>query len=356
MVETLRAAVLGATGLVGQRFVSILSRHPWFSLEALYSSPEKAGARYGDVVEWVIEDRPESWVWELRLEKLEPEAVATGKFDVVFSALPSEAASRVEPVMARMGARIVSNASNLRMEPDIPLLNPEVNADHAGIVEAQVESRGWRGWIAKVPNCTTAILTLALKPLHDEYGVRRVFVATMQAVSGAGLRGVSAVQITDNIIPYIRGEEEKVERESRKILGSLDKGGVALAPIQVTATTTRVPVLDGHMEAAFVELEGEPSSREEVENVLEEFRGNKVRGLNLPSAPKRPVVVRREPDRPQPRLDRMEGEGMSVVVGRVRLDPVAGGVKMVILGHNTIRGAAGNGVLIAELMHKLGYL
>ncbi|MCE4611857.1 MAG: aspartate-semialdehyde dehydrogenase [Desulfurococcales archaeon] len=356
MVETLRVAILGATGLVGQRFVSILSHHPWFSLEALYSSPEKAGARYGDVVEWAIDDRPDSWIWRVKLRKLDPEAVAGEKFDVVFSALPSEVASKVEPVMARMGVRIVSNASNLRMDPDVPLLNPEVNAEHASIAETQIASRGWRGWVAKVPNCTTAILTLALKPLHDEYGVKRVLVATMQAVSGAGLRGVSAVQITDNIIPYIRGEEEKVERESRKILGGLEEGKITLSPIQVSATTTRVPVLDGHLEAVFAELEEEPGSRGEVERVLEEFRGNKLRGLNLPSAPERPIVVRREHDRPQPRLDRMEGGGMSVVVGRVRLDPVAGGVKMVVLGHNTIRGAAGNGVLIAELMHRLGYL
>ncbi len=355
MPERLRAAVLGATGLVGQRFVARLSRHPWFELEALYSSPEKAGLRYGEAVQWVIDEEPEGYVWGERLRPLRPEEVAREGFDVVFSALPSSVARDVEVELARLGVRVVSNASPLRMEPDIPLLNPEVNADHARLVELQ-SKRGWRGWIAKVPNCTTAILTLALKPLHDEYGVRRVTVATMQAVTGAGLRGVPSTLMIDNLVPYIPGEEEKVETESRKILGTLSEGGVVEAGFKVTAITTRVPVLDGHTEAVFVELEEPPASAEEAVKALEEYRGNKIKGLGLPSAPEKPVVVRREEDRPQPRLDRNTGRGMTVTVGRLRLDPVTGGVKMVILGHNTIRGAAGNGVLIAELMHRLGYL
>jgi aspartate-semialdehyde dehydrogenase len=352
--ERLRVAVLGATGLVGQRFVARLSRHPWFELEALYSSPEKAGLRYGEAVQWVIDEHPDDYVWEERLKPLKPEDVAREGFDIVFSALPSGVARDVEVELARLGVRVVSNASPLRMEPDIPLLNPEVNADHARLVELQ-SGRGWKGWIAKVPNCTTAILTLALKPLHDEYRVKRVTVATMQAVTGAGLRGVPSTVIIDNLIPFIPGEEEKVETESRKILGTLGDTRVEPAGFKVTAITTRVPVLDGHTEAVFVELEEPPATADEAASVLEEFKGNKIKSMGLPSAPEKPVIVRREEDRPQPRLDRLAGNGMTVTVGRLSLDPVTGGVKMVILGHNTIRGAAGNGVLIAELLHKLGY-
>lgn len=355
MPERLRVAVLGATGLVGQRFVARLSRHPWFELEALYSSPEKAGLRYGEAVQWIVDEEPDDYVWEERLKPLRPSEVAREGFDVVFSALPSSVAREVEVELARLGVRVVSNASPLRMEPDIPLLNPEVNADHAKLVELQ-SKRGWRGWIAKVPNCTTAILTLALKPLHDEYRVKRVTVATMQAVTGAGLRGVPSTVIIDNLVPFIPGEEEKVEAESRKILGTPSEGGVVEADFKVTAITTRVPVLDGHTEAVFVELEEPPASAEEAARVLEEFKGNKIKNMGLPSAPEKPVIVRREEDRPQPRLDRLAGNGMTVTVGRLRLDPVTGGVKMVVLGHNTIRGAAGNGILIGELLSKLGYV
>ncbi|GAB6148089.1 aspartate-semialdehyde dehydrogenase [Stetteria hydrogenophila] len=354
MADRLRVAVLGATGLVGQRFVARLSRHPWFDLEGLYASPQRAGARYGEAVEWVVDEEPEDYVWGERLKPLRPEEVAREGFDLVFSALPSSVAGEVEAELARLGVRVVSNASPMRMEGDVPLLNPEVNADHASLVEAQA-ARGWRGWIVKVPNCSTAILTLALKPLHDEYRVKRVIVATMQAVTGAGLRGVPAPLIIDNLIPHIAGEEEKLAREPRKILGTLRDGRVEPAAFEVTAITTRVPVLDGHTEAVFAELEEQPGSEEEVARVLEEFRGNKIRGLGLPSAPGKPVIVRREEDRPQPRLDRNSGNGMSVTVGRVKLDPVTRGVKFVVTGHNTIRGAAGAGILIAELMHRLGY-
>lgn len=356
MVDKLRVAVLGATGIVGQRFVARLSRHPWFELEALFASERRAGRRYGEEVEWVIDEKPEDYVWDERLLPLTAEEILRHKLDLVFSALPFEVAREIEPRLARGGLRVVSNSSPYRMEPWVPLLNPEVNADHAVLVEKQHEM-GWRGWIAKVPNCTTAILTLALKPLKDYYGIRRVIVSTMQAISGAGLRGVPSAMIIDNIIPYIRGEEEKVETESRKILGELDENlNVRLADIMVSASTHRVPVLDGHLEAVFIELERKPESLDEVVETLEEFRGNKLRNLSLPSAPRRPIIVRREEDRPQPRLDRMEGGGMSVTVGRIRWDTALNGIKMVVLGHNTVRGAAGNGVLIAELMKVKGYL
>ncbi|MEB3807228.1 MAG: aspartate-semialdehyde dehydrogenase [Desulfurococcales archaeon] len=354
MAEKLRVAVLGATGIVGQRFVARLSRHPWFELEALYASPEKAGRRYGDVVEWVIDEEPGGGAWEMRLRRLRVEDVVQEGFDMVFSALSSSVASAVEAEMARLGARIVSNASPYRMERDIPLLNPEVNADHAALVVKQAR-RGWKGWIAKVPNCSTAILTLALKPIHDEYRIRRVIVATMQAVSGAGLRGVPATMITDNIIPHIPGEEEKLARETRKILGHLGNGEVIQADMTVTAITTRVPVLDGHLEAVFIEVEKTPQTPQEVAATLEEYKGNKIKNLKLPTAPQKPVIVKHEENRPQPRLDRNAGDGMTVTAGRIKIDRQNNTIRMIILGHNTVRGAAGTGILIGELMHKQGH-
>lgn len=345
----LKAIVLGATGLVGQRFISILSRHPWFEIVALTASSRSAGFRYGDVVRWVLESQPPSEVLDMRLEPLDPSIIESYRPDIVFSALPSEVYD-VELELARRGLPVVSNSSPLRLEPDIPLLNPEVNADHIEVLDVQRERRGWRGFIVKVPNCTTAILTLSLKPIHDEFGVRRVVVSTMQAISGAGLTGLPAMLIQDNVIPYIEGEEEKVERETLKIMGEVSSDGIRFnSEIAVTASCHRVPVLEGHMEAVFVETKTK-ASVDDVIKAMEEFRGNKIRGLNLPSAPAKPIVVRREKDRPQTRLDRMEGNGMSVVVGRVREDKVVNGIKYIVLGHNTIRGAAGTGVLIAELL------
>jgi len=343
-----RALVLGATGVVGQRFVSLLSRHPWFELVALVASSRSAGQTYGDTVKWVIEDRIPEDVASMKLEPLDLNVIESYKPDVVFSALPSEVYD-VEVELAKKGFTVVSNSSPMRLEPDIPLLNPEVNADHVEVVEVQRERRGWRGFIVKVPNCTTAILTLSLKPILDEFGVRRVIVSTMQAISGAGLTGLPAMLIQDNVIPYIEGEEEKVENETLKILGKPSRDGVKPAEIKVSASCHRVPVLEGHMEAVFVETIAKLSV-DDVVKAMEEFRGNKLRGLNLPTAPPKPIVVRREKDRPQTRLDRMEGKGMAVVVGRIRVDNVIGGVKYIVLGHNTIRGAAGTGVLIAELL------
>ncbi|MEM4512822.1 MAG: aspartate-semialdehyde dehydrogenase [Acidilobaceae archaeon] len=349
-----RVAVLGAGGLVGQRFVFLLANHPWFRLELLTGSEKSAGARYGDIVEWAIETPMPEKVRDLEVHETSPDLIAREGVEIAFSALPAEIAREVELELARRGVVVVSNASNMRLDPDVPLLNPEVNADHIEVIEEQRRRREWSGAIVKVPNCTTAILTLSLKPLLDEFGVRRVIVSTMQAVSGAGLRGLPSMAILDNIIPYIEGEEEKVEKETLKILGSVEAGEVKpRSDIKVSATCCRVPVLEGHTESVFVEL-GRRASLEEVARALAEFPGNKIRGLNLPSKPEKPIVVRREPNRPQPRLDRLEGNGMSVVVGRLRVDEALGGVKYVVLGSNTIRGAAGTGVLIAELMARLG--
>ena len=343
--------MLGATGLVGQRFVSLLENHPWFRLEAVAASPGRAGKRYGDTVNWVIDEPFPVGAAELVMRRPEPEEFRD--VEAVFVALPKEVAGPIELELARMGKIVVSNANVFRMEPDVPLLNPEANWEHIRLVETQRRRRGWSGAIMKVPNCTTAVLTLSLKPLLDRYGLREVYMTSMQAISGAGFNGVPGYAITDNILPYIRGEEEKVVRESGKILGRLEGETVKPAGFRVVATTTRVPVLDGHLESVVARLEEPPGS---IGEVLETWAGwrSRPQELGLPTAPPAPVVVRREPDRPQPRLDRKTGKGMSVVVGRASL-PVEGEplLRYLVLGHNTLRGAAGTGVLIAELYYKL---
>lgn len=345
-----RVCVLGATGIVGQRFVSLLASHPWFRLEMLVSSRKHAGNKYGEVVRWIIDDPFPEDVGELELTSLNLDLIVREGFDLVFSALPSDIALDVELELVKRGVSVVSTASPLRLDPRVPLLNPEVNADHLELVKYQEEE--WSGVLVKVPNCTTAILTLALKPIVEEFGVEKIIVSTMQAVSGAGFSGVPSIAILDNVIPYIGGEEEKVENETLKVLGTFREGKVKPADLKVSASCHRVMVLDGHLEAVFVKTRRKASPRD-VEDVLREF---KVEELNLPTAPRRPIVVRRELDRPQPRLDRRVGNGMSVVVGRIREDRVLEGVKFVVLGHNTIRGAAGTGILIGELMVKEGIL
>jgi len=344
-----KVAVLGSTGLVGQKFVELLADHPWFELVAVTASDQSVGKPYAEAV-WCGESCAPPSVRDLVVERTSIEVVKSSGAEVVFSALPAEEALPIEVELAKSGTVVVSNASPMRMDSDVPLLNPEVNADHAELAKVQKARRGWKGFIAKVPNCTTAILTLALKPLADEFGLRKVFVATMQSASGAGLRGVSAVQLIDNVIPYIPGEEEKVESETRKILGSLRGEALEQAEVLVSASCHRVPVLEGHLEAVFVETK-KPVEPEEAAAAMAKFAGNKIRNLGLPTAPQTPVIVTQDPFRPQPRLDRYAGRGMSVVVGRIRRDPATGsGLKFVVLGNNLVRGAAGTGVLIAELV------
>ncbi len=346
MVDKVKTAVLGATGIVGQQFVRLLSRHPWFEIVALAASGEKTGQQYVEAVDWVVSQDPPEHVADMRLVKPIPDAIRDA--EVVFVALPKEAAGPIEPELARAGKIVVSNASIYRMERDIPLLNPEVNYDHIRLVEVQKKRRGWQGAILKVPNCTTAILTLSLKPVHDSYGVSRIYVATMQAISGAGLRGVPGYMIVDNIIPYIKGEEEKVVNETNKILGTLSGEGVKPAGIEVYATTMRAPILDGHLEVVYAHTRGRVEG-EEAARVMDEWRSI-PQELGLPTAPEKPIIVHGGKDRPQPRLDRMAGEGMSVSVGRI--ESLGDVLRYIVLGHNTIRGAAGTGLLIAELYLK----
>lgn len=342
------AAVLGATGMVGQIFINLLSKHPWFEVKVVAASERSQGRKYSEATNWKLQSPIPEKVAGLEIVDITPETV--GDVDLVFSALPADIAGKVEEEFAKSGYIVLSNASSHRMDPDVPLLNPEVNGEHISLIDEQRRRRKWDGAIITNPNCSTAILTLALKPIHDEFGINRVIVSTMQALSGAGYPGVASLDILDNVIPFIRNEEEKVQTEALKILGTSTKP----ANFKVSASCHRVATLDGHMEAVFVEPIRKPTP-EDVAKVMEAFVGEPQK-LKLPTAPARPIVVRYEEDRPQVRLDRMEGKGMSVVVGRIRKDPALDGVKFIVLGHNTIRGAAGCSILNAEYLKAKGYL
>lgn len=354
-------AVLGATGAVGQRFIQLLQDHPFFEIAALTASDRSDGRHYADVVHWVIEgDVPEP-VRNMTLLPTDASAVMRDAPVVAaFSALPNEAAQTAEPAFAQAGVLVFSNASFHRMHADVPLVIPEVNADHLSLLKHQQQARGWSGGIICNTNCTVSGPAMTLRPLYDAFGVKRVFAVSLQAQSGAGYPGVPSLDITDNVLPFIKGEEDKLEAEARKLLGTLrrEEGGsavVADAPIAVSAHCNRVPVIDGHIVTLSIEL-ASPASPDEAARVLRDYRRAEVAGL--PTAPEHPIIVRAEPDRPQPRRDRMAGRGMSAVVGRVRAEPLFGdcGVKCVTLAHNTIRGAAGGSILNAEVLFKVSGL
>ena len=347
-----KVAILGATGTVGQRFIELLKDHPWFDVSVLAASERSMGKRYRDACKWRLESEMPKEIGEMTVVETSLKAIkAAEDVDLTFSALPSSVARPVEEEIAKEYP-VISKASAHRLDEDVPLLIPEVNPEQLGLIEVQRKRRGWRGFISTDPNCSTIQLAITLKPLM-EFGLKRVIVSTMQALSGAGYPGVPSLDIIDNVIPYIPKEEEKLQLESLKILGTFDGVKVKPADIIISASCNRVNVRDGHLEAVFVELEANPTP-EEVEEAFRNFRGEPQR-LKLPTAPEKPIIVRDEPDRPQPRYDRDEEGGMSVVVGRVRRDPALT-VKYLCLGHNTIRGAAGAGVLSAELMVAKGIL
>lgn len=337
----INVGVLGATGAVGQRFVQQLADHPWFNLKTLTASDRSAGKLYRDVVNWRLDSPfPENF-GDIRIS---PTTTASLKdVDLVFSALPAEIAGGVETMCADAGIAVCSNASSHRMEKDIPLIVPEVNPDHLGLIDVQRDN-GRDGFIVTNPNCSTIMLVMSLAPIRS-YAFSDVRVATMQAISGAGFQGVAAMAIYDNIIPYIGGEEEKMETESLKIMGTLEGSEVKNAPFTVSASCHRVPVIDGHTMAVWIDI------KEKVEKVLESYRLYVPPISDLPTQPKKSVHLFDEPDRPQPRLDRLRGDGMTVSVGRVRE-----GLRYVTMGHNTIRGAAGASVLNAELIYTKKYL
>lgn len=358
MSSKVPVAILGATGVVGQRFVQLLHQHPLFHIAALTASDRSDGKRYAEAAHWMVEGEMPNAVRDMTLVATDPEAVLRVAPDVraVFSALPNESAAVAEPAFARLGLLVFSNASYYRMAPDVPLVIPEVNAEHMQLLHHQRQVRGWRGGIVCNTNCTVSAPAMTLRALGDAFGIRRVFCVSMQAVSGAGYPGVPSLDIVDNIVPYIKNEEEKMEAEARKLLGRLNGHAIHDAEFSLSAHCNRVPVLDGHLVTMSVETE-RPIGLDDAVRVLREFHHPLVAGL--PTAPDCPIVVREEPDRPQPRRDRMAGSpvgGMSVVVGRVRREPLFGehGIKFVTLSHNTIRGAAGGSVLNAELAWHMG--
>jgi len=348
-MDKIKVGILGATGMVGQRFVQLLADHPWFEISALAASERSVGMPYGEACNWVVSKDMPAVVKDMVVQECEPDLACR----LVFSALPAEVAGLIEEEFAAAGYAVSSNARNHRLDHDVPLLVPEVNPDHLALIETQRQRRGWKGFIVTNPNCSTAQLVLALKPLWDRFGITALSVVTMQALSGAGYPGVPSLDILDNVIPYIGGEEEKVEREPLKLFGRLKGETIEEAQMVISAQCNRVGTREGHLEAVSVKL-GQQASREEVVEALRDFRGP-LQGLGLPSAPQCPIVVREEMDRPQPRLDRDEGSGMSVVVGRVRECPVLD-YKFLVLGHNTVRGAAGAAILNAELLKAQGYI
>jgi len=348
--EKIPVGILGATGIVGQRLIALLAEHPWFEVTEVAASDRSAGARYEEVVHWLLPSPIPERVRRLVVKECAPPLDCR----LIFSALPAEPAASVEPEFARAGYPVCSNASAHRLDPDVPLLIPEVNPEHLQAIVSQRRRRGWeRGFIVTNPNCSTIHLTLVLKPLMDRFGLRQVMVTTLQALSGAGYPGVASLDIVDNVIPFIKNEEEKLETETRKLLGRWDGETFVFAPLRISAQCNRVPTLEGHLECVSLAFERTPT-REALIEALTSFVSLPQR-LRLPTAPSRPIVVREEADRPQPRLDRDVERGMASVVGRIRPCSILD-YKLVILGHNTIRGAAGAALLNAELLVAQGWL
>ncbi len=338
--ERIPVGVLGATGSVGQRFIRLLADHPWFRVAAVTASERSAGRSYGEAVRWAQDDPIPD---EVAVLTVLPTEVGPD-VPLVFSALDASVAGPVETDFASSGVMVVTNARNHRMDPDVPLLVPEVNAAHLDLLREQSFPEG--GGIIANPNCSTIGLVIPLQALHRAFGVQRVNVVTLQAISGAGIPGISSMEIMDNVVPFIGGEEEKLEQETRKILGELNGSGIQEAKVEVSAQCTRVPVRDGHLEMVSLALEGSPGPAQ-VREALSAFRGE-PQDLELPLAPRSAIHVLEEDDHPQPRLHRDLEGGMAVSVGRVR-DCSLLGIKMAVLSHNTVRGAAGGAILCAEL-------
>ena len=345
-----KVAVLGATGAVGQAFIRLLERHPWFELTEVAASERSAGKPYGEAARWIGSDAMPSRVSGMTVRACDPSEISA---NIVFSALDSSAAATAEPAFARAGKIVLTNAKNFRMEADVPLVIAEVNPEHLDVIAAQRKARGWDGAIIANGNCSAIVTALPLAPIHQTFGITKLVVATMQAISGAGYPGVASLDILGNVIPYIGDEEPKIEGEVRKFLGTSDGATVHSADFPVSAHANRVPVEHGHTVVMSVGL-SRSASPEEVSDAIAGWRGAEV-ARGLPSAPERPLEVSASPDQPQPRRQVDRGGGMTVTVGRIRPDPVFD-VKFVAMGHNVIRGAAGASVLNAELMARRGLL
>ena len=343
-MEKIKVGILGATGMVGQRFIQLLEDHPWFEISELAASERSAGKPYEEAVDgrWKLETPIPAKIASIVVKE------CTFGLDckMVFSALDAGIAGPVEEEFAKAGYVVSSNSRNHRMDDDVPLLIPEVNAEHTAIIEQQRKKYTGEGYIVTNPNCSTIGLVLAIAPLHKKYGIKRLMVTTLQALSGAGFPGVPSLDILDNVIPFIGGEEAKMESESLKLLGTLKGGKFVYADIKISAACNRVHVKDGHLECVSIETEKKPSI-DEIILTLKEF--NPLKDLNLPSSPPQPIIVKEEENRPQPKYDRDLGKGMASIVGRVRECPVLD-YKLLILSHNTIRGAAGAAILNAEYL------
>ena len=346
-MSKVKVAILGATGAVGQRFVQLMENHPWFEVNALTGSERSVGKKFGEVCNWILPGSVPEYAHGMTVIKSDSDFDAR----LVFSALPSPHARHLEPALAKRGYAICSNASACRTWEDVPILIPEVNADHTRLIDIQQKQHGWSGFVVTNPNCTSTGLTIAFRALHDAFRIKRAFIVSMQALSGAGYPGVPSLDILDNVIPYIGGEEEKVESEPLKMLGTFNGQKIEPAPMIFSAHTNRVAVTDGHLVVSSVEFENKVTP-DDAKRIMMDFKAPEI-VTGLPSAPKSVIVVREEPDRPQPRRDRDEGQGMASVVGRVRPDPIFH-IKFANLAHNTIRGAAGGAILNGELLKAEG--
>ena len=340
--------ILGATGMVGQRFIQLLENHPWFQITWLAASDRSSGKRYEDAAKWRLDTPCPERIAKLTISPADPD----GAPKIIFAALDADIARELEPKFAAAGCAVVSNSSAFRMHPNVPLVIPEVNADHLHLIEDQSWRKESGGYIVTNPNCSAIGLVMALKPIQERFGIQQIFVTTMQAVSGAGYPGVPSMDILGNVVPFIKNEEQKLEEETLKLLGSLDGDAIVPLKARISAHCNRVAVEDGHTESVSIKL-AKPATREELLEAWAEFKP--LAGQNLPTAPEQPVEWIAAEDRPQPRLDKNRGRGMAASVGRLRpcglLD-----WKFTVLSHNTIRGAAGAAIVNAELLLSLGKL
>lgn len=360
-MERRNVGILGATGMVGQRFIQLLADHPWFNITWLAASDRSSGKTYADACAWKLDTPLPAHIARMVLQPNTPELSNTDLPRILFAALDADIARDLEPRFAAFGCAVISNSSAFRMAPDVPLVVPEVNADHLAMLETQPTRRSSNGgapsggYIVTNPNCSAIGLVLPLAPLHARFGIEKLFVTTMQAVSGAGYPGVASIDILGNVVPYIKNEEEKLEEEVAKLLGTCSSTGFQPAALKVSAHCNRVAVTDGHTECVSIKLRT-PATREQILEAWSGFQplhGSGLDGLHLPSAPLFPVEYAPEPARPQPRLDLLRGQGMTTTVGRLRPCPLLDW-KFTLLSHNTIRGAAGAAVLNAEVLAVLG--
>ncbi|MBU0559135.1 MAG: aspartate-semialdehyde dehydrogenase [Bacteroidetes bacterium] len=345
MKNKLSVAVLGATGSVGQKFVELLSSHPWFQISEVAASDRSVGKPYAEATNWNMASPLDSKIAKLTVKKCEPNLDSK----IIFSGLDAKVAGEIESEFANSGYTVISNARNHRFDKNVPLVIPEVNPEHLALIHQQE----WSGAIITNPNCSTIGLTLALKPIFDNFGIESLNVVTMQAISGGGYPGIPSMDILDNVVPFIGGEEVKLEMEPKKILGEIRENEIKYAEFKISAQCNRVPVLDGHLECVQLKLKNKVTP-EEVKRVLREFKGLPQK-LKLPTAPENPIIYFEEDNYPQPRIHRNLGRGMSVSIGRLRKDSLFD-IKFVVLSHNTIRGAAGGTILIAELLKEQGFL